>query len=333
MNTTHGNSTSRGTAELSCPSHPYPPAYTLGANEQRLSLVPQNYKARDLFNCTVGSFFEVPDDQLTHRQLTATDELVRSYEYHAGRRLSDLHRDYLGLHRILRGFMKQLDELFFFGSLTDSGCEASLSLVLYTQSGVGLAVGEGARGLAACSMLAGRCLRTYDQGRPRPWIEIALTRQGRPPPALGELLCTLLHAMVHAFLFAYCCPSGPCRLNRVNAWGLPGHGPTFRGLHLAALHHLQTRCGGGGGRRRSTSLARAVADELDHIRMCRQRGDFAVSRSHVAAPAASQLNRVAQDSVEIDSVRGNNSTSSSSTSRSGGVRAGRSPPATTTATP
>ncbi|KAK5630470.1 hypothetical protein RRF57_006185 [Xylaria bambusicola] len=64
--------------------HSRPFAYKKRTNV-RPNLQIYAYKPRDLLNCTVASFYEITDDQLTTQQLHAKHRFIDLFERHARR--------------------------------------------------------------------------------------------------------------------------------------------------------------------------------------------------------------------------------------------------------
>ena len=69
---------------------------------------------------------------------------------------------------------------------------------------------------------------------PRMWIRMARPSPERPR-TVHNVLCVLIHEMCHALLYLACeCSICECRLNKMNGWGITGHGPAWRRVRAAA---------------------------------------------------------------------------------------------------
>ncbi|CAJ2500505.1 Uu.00g033580.m01.CDS01 [Anthostomella pinea] len=205
-----------------CPkSHSKPPAYTGDLEQARPELKPRHYAARDLLNHTVGSFHELSDRKLSHIQLEAKKKFLKAYKSHARLTTSKLHQK--NLLRILNDLMAHIDDFFFFGALRKS----STASVRLTISLTGAYPG-----------LVGYCEYLNDEnGIPQSHITIARRYEGSLRN-LPQLVITLLHEMIHAFLWSYARRIDKCLRNIVNTVGADGslHGPTFGAFDFATMN-------------------------------------------------------------------------------------------------
>ncbi|KAI1288728.1 hypothetical protein F5Y03DRAFT_404520 [Xylaria venustula] len=207
-------------------------------------LRPHSYKAQELLNATVASFYKVSDVDLTHHQGNAKRKFIDLFEAYA-RRPNTEFRD-LEIHALLQVLMGYLDDFFFFGSVTAIVEKLDLRYFASFEN----------HKFGYC-----RHVRTEASSR----FEIHLNRR---PSGIGrrnrlatvsELVSTLAHEMIHAFLGAFVCDCPDCMRNDFNAVGFStsGHGPTFRGLGYAVM----------------VSLA-SWSDELCHVLRGRTDGKF-----------------------------------------------------------
>ncbi|KAI1421849.1 hypothetical protein F5Y12DRAFT_800388 [Xylaria sp. FL1777] len=187
------------------------------SNDGHPSLQPHAYMARELINCTVGSFRDISDNDLTSQQRLAKRRFIRLFEHQLRRDTADLHKT--NLYATLEELMRHLDEFFFFGSVRPLVRKFQLT---HFPPG--------------CPML-GNCVEVdHEDGPPR--FDISLNNQIQGQLAgLSELVNTLLHEMTHVFLNTFVCRCSRCLRNDFNAVGVTtsGHGPTFRGLNYAAM--------------------------------------------------------------------------------------------------
>ncbi|KAI0538921.1 hypothetical protein GGR58DRAFT_500706 [Xylaria digitata] len=186
----------------------------------RPSLEVRAYKARDLLNCTVASFYDIRNEDLTSHQRHAKREFIELFETQAKRPIAELHDT--DLYSTMKTLKAYLDEFFFFGSLTPLSQEFTL-----------IHFPPGTRVLGFCNLM-----ETKD-GSFR--FKIALDkRRNEQPAALSELVATLVHELTHAFLKVFVCQCPRCLRNDFNGVGVQttGHGPIFRGMHYAAMVSL-----------------------------------------------------------------------------------------------
>ncbi|KAI1756810.1 hypothetical protein F4782DRAFT_549249 [Xylaria castorea] len=197
--------------------HPKPFAYRTGDNV-RPSLQPRAYRARELLNCTVASFYEISNSKLTSRQRQAKMDFIELFERQAKIPLKDLDDSDLDLCNTMVTLMKHLDDFFFFGSLTH-GSPPFIRKFAVTNLPYDTAIG-------LCK------IKLRNNGLPvcRIFIE-------KEQAALAQMVATLVHEMVHAFLGVFTCTCDKCVRNDINAVGLKlsGHGPIFRGMHYAVM--------------------------------------------------------------------------------------------------
>ncbi|KAI0509048.1 hypothetical protein F5B22DRAFT_649323 [Xylaria bambusicola] len=177
------------------------------------------YRARDLMNCTVASFYEISDGQLTPQQLRAKREFIAVFERHAKRQTKNLHAT--DLYNVMNKLMELLDTFFFFGSVTHLVHWLVLTVFPPWDLKLGL-----------CEELATKIIPKFDISIHR--------KRGSRLATLAELVDTLLHEMTHTFLMAFTCCCPKCLRNDHNALsqGTTGHGPTFCGLSYAAMRCL-----------------------------------------------------------------------------------------------
>ncbi|KAI8955710.1 hypothetical protein F4801DRAFT_600916 [Xylaria longipes] len=200
--------------------HPKPFAYRIGDNA-RPSLQPRAYRARELLNCTVASFYEISNSKLTPHQRQAKKDFIELFESQAKIPLQDLSNTCLDLYATLMILMRYLDKFFFFGSLTHGSPPPIQKLVL-------TGFPPGTDHLASCQVV-------NQKGFPE--FVISLNKDAEEHQDLPQLVATLIHEMTHAFLMAFVCGCPRCRRNEINTVGMEksGHGPTFRGLHYAVM--------------------------------------------------------------------------------------------------
>ncbi|KAI0975335.1 hypothetical protein F4678DRAFT_457608 [Xylaria arbuscula] len=210
--------------------HPRPFAYMKSTDACPL-LRPHAYKARELLNATVASFYKISDVNLTPRQERARTEFIKLFKSHA-RRLNTGFCD-AEIRDILQRLMEYLDEFFFFGSVT--ALVKKIELIYFPPH----------------EDLLGQC--NIGKGtRASPQFEITLDRRAMnyeryywKPATVSELVTTLAHEMIHVFLIAFVCDCPECMRNDFNAVGFKTtwHGPTFRGLDYAVMVSLASWSG------------------------------------------------------------------------------------------
>ncbi|KAI1502990.1 hypothetical protein F5X99DRAFT_426577 [Biscogniauxia marginata] len=276
-----------------CPSrHPSPPAY-IRRNQDRPNLETRKYKARDLLNCTVGSFFDVPGRELSKIQRKAKEEFLKSFDSYMKLTEAELHAK--GLHQVLKGLMQQVDDYFFFGSLT-RGPPAIIKLIICDSK--------------AIPGILGRCdYVTRPGGRPRCFVRIAQDR-GEEPRQLPDLVESVLHEMIHAYIHAFVCNLSRCERNHLNTTGVFGsrHGPTFRALVYAVMvcmarwrpslreHFHKSTCG-------RFVEPDSFSEESNELKAAKNNGELAELLPLVKAPSHLHLIQIWEDKVIIDSER------------------------------
>ncbi|KAI1368284.1 hypothetical protein F5Y08DRAFT_335789 [Xylaria arbuscula] len=200
-------------------SHARPFAYKR-STDIRPTLKPYAYKARDLLNCTIASFCEINDKQLTQHQLRAKQEFNSLFRRYAKKQPEELQK--AEIYSILKALLGFLDEFFFFGSVTPV-----IQNFIYTT-------------FPPKWHRIGDCTPVKSSSE-IPKFRISLHKhRGARLATLAELVDTLTHEMTHAFLMAYTCPCPKCLKNDYNGIGrnTTGHGPIFRGLSYATMRCL-----------------------------------------------------------------------------------------------
>ncbi|KAI0474863.1 hypothetical protein F4859DRAFT_514709 [Xylaria cf. heliscus] len=211
-------------AETDDTKHPKPFAYR-NRDNVRPSLQPQAYRARELLNCTVASFYEISDRELTLQQGQAKKNFIKLFTRQAKMPLKDLDDSNMSLYDTLKTMMGYLDEFFFFGSLI-TGPQSMIRRLVLTNSPPGM------------GHMLGRCEEQHDKKAAFPRFAIYLEKHPKGEHKnLPQFVATLAHEMSHAFLAAFTCQCSRCLRNDINAVGaeFSGHGPTFRGLNYAVL--------------------------------------------------------------------------------------------------
>ncbi|KAI0597381.1 hypothetical protein F4775DRAFT_560933 [Biscogniauxia sp. FL1348] len=278
----------------SCPlRHPPPPAY-MKADQDRPTLEIRKYKARELLNCTVGSFFEVPEEEQPLMQHEAKKKFLKRFDSYMKLTESELHAK--NLKRILKGFMTQMDEYFFFGSLTKGAHPIVELQVCESKDYPGL---------------LGQCDYEEDTGgAPRCLVTVVRQKQEGKLRSLPALIISTLHEMVHAYVHTFVCNLPRCERNRLNTKGVEDsqHGPTFRALayatmvcvsqwRLALREYLRTR------------MFKKFVERVPYAQEQLQLGDEKAFGKLdqclplVKAPSHHQLIRIRMDKVLIDSAR------------------------------
>ncbi|KAJ2983123.1 hypothetical protein NUW58_g6302 [Xylaria curta] len=210
-------------AETSAAKHARPFAYKNGESV-RPFLQPYAYKARDLMNCTVASFYELSDDQLAPHQRRAKEGFIKLFNRRLKVPTAELHET--RLYSTLKKLMRHIDEFFFFGSLTHD-LQSPIRRLALTHFP------------PEADLLGRCCLINTDDGLPG--FEISLEKyedyKGHKLVDLPNLVHTLIHELTHAFLEGFCCHCSQCKRNDINAVGMEftGHGPIFRGMHYAVM--------------------------------------------------------------------------------------------------
>ncbi|KAI0126881.1 hypothetical protein BJ170DRAFT_422101 [Xylariales sp. AK1849] len=207
-----------------CPSkHPQPPGYVLGSSQPRPVLAPRSYVARELLNCTVGSFYKIPHGELTQHQIKAQSAFIQQYKKYIMMSEDELHAG--NLHRLLNELMGYLDDFFFFGSMT-KGPNLAVTIEIHDV----LTVGD--------ARYYGWCEEAVDDDDP-PRVVLRLARRITDRNlSLSELITSMSHEMVHAYLGYFRCGNAKCESYLLNHGGISGHGPTFRALEYATAKCL-----------------------------------------------------------------------------------------------
>ncbi|ETS75194.1 hypothetical protein PFICI_13678 [Pestalotiopsis fici W106-1] len=205
--------------------HYRPPGYVRGGDQRRPALVFQGYKARPLLNCTVGSFWEVPTNELAQAQIKAKTRYQELFGKYSKMTRQQLHKQ--DLPKMLTKFAHQLDEFFFFGSLfNSSGIRVHVQLLPEHRE----------------HLCLGRAFSDEANDMER-FVQIARRTRvpvGRAKLSLVDMLGVLYHELLHTYLGLYLCQSDGCEWYRLNAEGLSGHGPVFRALEHTGLKTLQS---------------------------------------------------------------------------------------------
>ncbi|KAH8162210.1 hypothetical protein CIB48_g6024 [Xylaria polymorpha] len=277
--------------------HPKPFAYRPD-DDVRPSLQPRAYRARELLNCTVASFYELTGDKLTAHQIQAKRNFIELFGRQAKIPFKDLDESDSGLYDTLTTLMGYLDEFFFFGSLTHGEPPVIRRLEL-TKFPPEMDV-------------LGRCKPIEDEnGRPEFVISLEKSYHGHQTN-LPEFVATLVHEMTHAFLGAFTCDCPKCHRNDINAVGaeFSGHGPTFRGLDYAAMVSMATWSADLDDvfkvRSKSTYITTSsLSREKVNIEDAKQTGRLTQIRMlpYVKNPSNRLLIRVSEDSIFIDVKR------------------------------
>lgn len=215
---------------LPCPAvHPQPP-FLDGICHEQVSLVPYAYRADELVESTVIGILNVDTEYSSARQQEAIRNFRNIYSNHCQLTVQELHRRNVG--ELLVAMMTSLDQALFFGSLTDSR-HPIVKVVPVDQA----TLGDGE--YDADSWCAGRCSPQPDvNGRPQSILKVAHDDPWRSSRVLGDMLTTLVHEMVHAYVDAYTCDGDACEKNVLNTRGLSGHGPSFRAILDVAMTAL-----------------------------------------------------------------------------------------------
>ncbi|KAF2972402.1 hypothetical protein GQX73_g1180 [Xylaria multiplex] len=255
----------------------------------RPSLQVRAYRARDLLNCTVASFYDISNEDLTSHQRRAKKEFIELFERQAKRPIAELHDT--DLYSTLKTLKACLDEFFFFGSLTPFSQEFTLT---HFPPGTRL---HGLFNLTETEDKSFRFKITLDK------------RRDGKPAALPELVATLVHELTHAFLRVFACQCPRCLRNDFNGVGIKTtrHGPIFRGMHYAAMVSLASwseeldrvfRIRSGGTYIQRSSLA----SEKISIEDVKKSGDSQKMHMlpYIRKPSSRLLIRVSEDSVVID---------------------------------
>ncbi|KAI8624212.1 hypothetical protein F5Y19DRAFT_491171 [Xylariaceae sp. FL1651] len=269
--------------------HPVPPVYREGGSKEFAILQPRAYIARNLMNRTVGSFYDLEDTELTDHQRRAKEEFIRLFEAQAKCPTEDLHIT-------LRSLMGNLDDFFFFGSLT----RGSLPLIKEFKL----------THFSKSESRLGHC-RSLCDDKGLPQFEVVLGKEREQRLAtLAELVLVLVHELTHAFLFAFICYCPRCQKNRINAAGIEnsGHGPVFRGVNYSAMVCL-SKWNAELERVFRTYTHDSFIDGPSLIleQMCieeaRLNGDLVGSYGYIQNPSPKQLICVTENSVTIDTER------------------------------
>ncbi|KAI0855194.1 hypothetical protein F4860DRAFT_507667 [Xylaria cubensis] len=276
--------------------HQKPFAYRMGDNV-RPSLQPGAYRARELLNCTVASFYEIKNSKLTPHQRQAKRDFIELFERQTKTPLKDLDDSILGLYGTLTVLARHLDEFFFFGSLTKSSSPLIHELVLTN--------------LPPHADCLGGCQKIDDKDG-LPQFVISLYRDHEEHQDLPSLVSTLAHEMTHAFLTAFVCSCPECQRNEINTVGVKSshHGPMFRGLEYAAMVSMADwsaelddyfkRCVG------DTYIHSASLDcEMQGIEDAKASGDLKKMgmRPYIKKPSPRLLIRISENRVSIDVER------------------------------
>ncbi|KAI1331397.1 hypothetical protein F5Y16DRAFT_395280 [Xylariaceae sp. FL0255] len=205
--------------------HKNPPAYKGKSNEPRPHLQPNAYKARDLLNSTVGSFYNLSSSQLVPRQLQARDSFRTLFAALIRLPTSKLHAS-IKFQPSIKTLMFYLDEYFFFGSLLNSSPQPIAKFQIttmpeYDPQNLG---------------------RTFWHSQ-KPYNTRIWIRKMKPgansdqPMPLVRLVYVALHEMIHTYLITFACLAPGCKRNELNSLGAPSsrHGPTFRALEFACM--------------------------------------------------------------------------------------------------
>ncbi|KAI1631851.1 hypothetical protein F4809DRAFT_653723 [Biscogniauxia mediterranea] len=279
----------------SCPiRHPPPPAY-IKADQDRPTLEVRKYKARDLLNCTVGSFYEVPEEERPLIQHEAKKKFLKMFDSYMKVTERELHAK--GLYRILKSFMAQIDDYFFFGSLTRGALPIVELRVCESKDYPGL---------------LGRCdYEEYAGGAPRCLVRVMRQHvtEGNLR-SLPDLVITSLHEMVHAYVHAFVCNRPRCERNCLNTRGVENshHGPTFRALAYAAMACISRWRPSLGRYFQPPVFTRFVEYNSYEREKIQLEDDKAFGKLDqflplVKAPSHLQLIQIRQDKVLIDSER------------------------------
>ncbi|KAI0444419.1 hypothetical protein F4803DRAFT_549225 [Xylaria telfairii] len=207
--------------------HPRPFAYRPD-DDVRPSLQPRAYKARELLNCTVASFYKLTGDELTAHQIQAKKDFIELFGRQAKRPFKELDESDSDLYDTLITLMGYLDEFFFFGSLTHGEPPVIRRLEL-TNFPPGMDV-------------LGRCEPIEDENGQLEFVISLAKYYHNQQTNLPQFVATLVHEMTHVFLGAFTCVCDKCHRNDINAVGMEfsSHGPMFRGLDYAAMVSMAT---------------------------------------------------------------------------------------------
>ncbi|KAI0548894.1 hypothetical protein F4679DRAFT_585088 [Xylaria curta] len=276
--------------------HHKPYAYRIGDNV-RPSLQPGAYRARELLNCTVASFYEIGNSKLTPHQRKAKTDFIKLFERQIKTPLKDLKDSDFDLYGTLVVLMGHLDEFFFFGSLTNGSSPLIQKLVLTN--------------LPPDVDYLGICQNVDDKEGLTQFV-ISLFRDHEEHQTFPALVSTLAHEMTHAFLMAFVCSCPGCQRNEINTVGIKSsqHGPMFRGLDYAVMASMADwseeldnffKCRIGDTYIDSVSLD----IEMQGIEDAKQSGDLKKMgmRPYIKNPSPRLLIRISENRVSIDVER------------------------------
>ncbi|KAI5927279.1 hypothetical protein F4810DRAFT_650107 [Camillea tinctor] len=278
----------------SCPiRHPAPPAY-VKADQDRPQLEVRKYKARDLLNCTVGSFFDVPEDEQPLFQREAKENFLKRFDRCMEYTTEELHAQ--DLAQILKGFVEHMDDYFFLGSMA-RGAQPIVEAQMGEHKDYPGSLGQ-------CEY------SKYPDGALRCILRIVRQTSGGSLHALPDLVETSLHEMTHAYIDTFVCDLPQCERNVLNTSGIKKsqHGPTFRALSYAVMSCISQW-------RPAlkdvflhpsfTGFVYRPAYELEQTRI-RDDKEFGMLKEFlplVKAPSHLQLIQIREDKVIIDSKR------------------------------
>lgn len=216
-------------------SHIIPLCHEITSNPQkgaghglgRYALVPKSYAAKDLLEETLCSFYGLDVAQLTSRQRRGFRRFRKHLAYFVEDGIKDPSEPALQDHFEL--LAKDFDRIFFFGSLCTIHrpiitIQLARQDVLYNPNGV---YGAWCKPMTPVSGI--------------PQYQITLAIGATVLHATEDLVLTLVHEMIHAYLLSFVCDQAQCAkdvLNTVGFWS-SSHGPTFRALQFAIYSTLR----------------------------------------------------------------------------------------------
>uniref|UniRef100_L2FI95 SprT-like domain-containing protein n=1 Tax=Colletotrichum fructicola (strain Nara gc5) TaxID=1213859 RepID=L2FI95_COLFN len=189
-----------------------------------------SYGARDLLNKTVAGFLH---DKLTARQKAAQDGFHKRFKDGSSMAaILDTRPALAGKSPPLRDLMRFLDDRFFFGSMTRRGLPTVQLLTGYSHLGVGE---EGKLGDARQKGENLVVIRLFSS-----WRDLSVPHRTIVKGEWSNIVGVLIHEMVHAYLFLFLCKGQTCERNRLNTYGVTGHGPVFTSLLALIIREIRS---------------------------------------------------------------------------------------------
>ncbi|KAH9999566.1 hypothetical protein F4779DRAFT_622694 [Xylariaceae sp. FL0662B] len=221
--------------------HPSVPRYAPFGEYCTFELRQNAYKARDLLNLSVKSFYSRQREDLNSRQIEARDSFIEAYKQRKdlwGGKQAEKDGSVSDIRRRKRDvglFMTLIDDYYFFGLLREHHRVAPSVRAPRTDSLTGkpqicstaTPTSSGKKQKTATSTSNSNNKKTKTR------LRLSISADGRRLDPLDAVLGRLVHEAVHAWFRVFACHCDRCERDALNTTGAPGdrHGPLFLMLH------------------------------------------------------------------------------------------------------